>query len=321
VNCGYPGLYDGLGWCVYDLFYCLRIVAERAVVLYFEVIMTKMRSVIWDWRLVRAGSFRLDGGSMFGIIPKNLWSRVIDCDEQNRILLQTNCLLLDDHEGRKVLIETGYGDKFDEKSRSIFGMEERCIVDALGEIDVDPGEVTDVILTHLHFDHAAGLTGKAKVEGGDLRNNFPNAVIYVQKREWLDALANKSTMTRTYLREHLEPVREQVELVEGEGEVVPGIGVLPAPGHTWGQQAVLFGDDEGMVVFPGDVMPTVHHLGLAYNMGYDVEPYTNMQTKSRLLARACDEGWRWVIDHEAGDAIVRIVADDARPGSYRTDHV
>lgn len=270
---------------------------------------------IWNWKLLRAGSFRLDGGAMYGIIPKNLWRNRTPCDEQNRITLQTNCLLLDNG-SRTVLIETGYGNKFDAKQRAIFAMESRSILDALSEINVDPCDVTDVILTHLHFDHAGGLTRKPDHSGDTPIPNFPNAVVHIQRREWEDALANRSTMTRTYLRDHLDPVAESVALLDHETQPVPGIRVMPVPGHTWGQQAVIFSDDAGTLIFPGDVMPTANHAGLAFNMAYDVEPYTNMLTKSRLLARCVDEGWRWVIDHEPGNPVVRIVGDENRFGSY-----
>ncbi|MFG0330473.1 MAG: MBL fold metallo-hydrolase [Phycisphaerales bacterium] len=262
----------------------------------------------WNWRLLRAGTFRLDGGAMFGIIPKALWSDLNKPDRENRITLQTNCLLLEDG-GERVLVETGYGNKFDQKERSIFAMEKRWIRDALEEVGVAPADINHVILTHLHFDHAGGLSF---VDGkdDDPKSTFPNAKIHVQKVEWEDAIANKSTMRRTYMRNHLDPVEDQVQLVEGEVEVTPGIRVRPVPGHTWGQQAVIFRDAEGTVCFPGDVMPTINHVGLPYNMAYDMMPYENMQTKQTLLADAQRDGWRIVIDHEPGPAVVTVDRDD-----------
>jgi glyoxylase-like metal-dependent hydrolase (beta-lactamase superfamily II) len=124
-------------------------------------------------------------------------------------------------------------------------------------------------------------------------------------------------MTRTYLRDHLEPVRDQMVFHHGEGEVIPGIRVMNSPGHTWGQQAVVFADAEGTVIFPGDVMPTRAHSGLPYNMAYDMEPYTNVKTKSRLFEKCAREGWRWVIDHEPGDAIIRIEESGEGSSKYR----
>jgi glyoxylase-like metal-dependent hydrolase (beta-lactamase superfamily II) len=179
-----------------------------------------------------------------------------------------------------------------------------------------------VVLTHLHFDHAAGLTRFNA--GGEAVPVFPNAQIYVQRTEWEDALANKSTMTRTYLRNHLDPIAKQVKVIESDHardaqatEILPGIHVWPMPGHTWGQQAVRFDDGKGVVCFPGDVLPTVNHAGLAFSLGYDMLPYENMQQKQSLLQRAAVEAWRIALDHERGHPIVRVQSHVDRMGQYQ----
>lgn len=267
--------------------------------------------------MLRAGAFMLDGGAMFGIVPKPLWTRLVTPDEKNRIPMQTNCLLLEGH-GKLVLIETGIGNKFDEKKRGIYAMEDRCILDALAEEGVDPGAITDVIVTHLHFDHAGGLT-HSDGAGGAV-SSFPNASVHTQKLEWEDALANKSTMHSTYLRDHLDPVAGQIKTFEGSGEVLPGIRVEPLPGHTWGQQGVFFQGDGvaegGTVVFPGDLIPTVHHASPTYGMAYDVLPYESMVQKERFLGRAAAESWTVVLDHEVGDAVVRVEENPEKPGKH-----
>ncbi len=267
----------------------------------------------WSWRLLRAGGFRLDGGSMFGVVPKPVWSRLVEPDDRNRIPLQTNCVLLENG-STKVLVETGYGGKWSEKDRDVFALEPRTVVDALREVGARPGEIDVVVVTHLHFDHAGGLTHVG--DGGEPVRSFPNASIVVQQTEWDDARANKSTMTRTYLPGHLEPIENQVRAVDGEVEVEPGLTVWPMPGHTWGHQAVRFLDRDGVVCFPGDVMPTVNHVGPAFNMGYDMQPYRNMRSKARLLRRAAAEGWRLVLDHEPEHPVVRAADDPDRPGRY-----
>lgn len=252
---------------------------------------------------------------MFGVVPKPIWSKLAPPDERNRIPLQTNCLLLSDG-ARKVLIETGYGGKWAEKERDIYALEHRTVIDALREEKTSPEEIDHVIVTHLHFDHAGGLTHHD--ERGEPTSTFSNATIHVQQREWDDALANRSTMTRTYLRDHLDPIAAQIETHEGEREAFSSsaITVWPMPGHTWGQQAVRFDDGRGMVCFPGDVMPTVNHAGPAFSMGYDMEPYTNMQSKRELLERAAGEHWRLVLDHEPGEPVVRVAADPEKPGRF-----
>lgn len=286
---------------------------------------------------------------MFGLIPRTVWSRSVEPDEKGRIRVQHNCLLLEGG-GKRIVIETGTGDKLDDASREIFVMQKRTVCDALHEADCAPESIDFVIVTHLHFDHAGGLTRLARpgeapdwrgAAGGmtgarpehGVKRTFPNARVVVQAREWDDALANRSVMTRTYFTDHLEPVREQLLLVDSPApfpsyqtpdrgqrplltfeqratEVLPGLTVFRAPGHTWGQQAILFTDTSGQeVVFVPDVMPTAAHLGAAYSLGYDVEPYTTMITKSWLLATAAERGWLLVLDHEPGDPLRRVRAN------------
>jgi glyoxylase-like metal-dependent hydrolase (beta-lactamase superfamily II) len=242
---------------------------------------------------------------MFGVVPRAIWSRVTKPDDFNRIGLQTNCLLLRCGD-RVALVETGCGDKWSDKARSIFAIEERTVVDALGEQGVSTETVNDVIVTHLHFDHAGGLT---KADGDDVVPVFAEASIHVQGREWEDAIANRSTMRGTYLRTHLDPVADRVVLLDGEQEILPGVRSWPMPGHTWGQQAVLIDTADGVVCFPGDVCPTRHHVGAPYSMGYDMLPYQNMLSKRMLLERAAEESWTLVLDHEPGDAAFKVHAD------------
>jgi glyoxylase-like metal-dependent hydrolase (beta-lactamase superfamily II) len=275
--------------------------------------MTDVTSEPWTCDVLRAGSLRLDGGGMFGIIPKSMWSSWVEADDANRIDLQTNCLLLR-RGGRTVLVETGCGDKWSEKERAMYALERRTVVDALREHDVDPAAIDTVIVTHLHFDHAGGLT---TFGGGDPTDQdaspslvFPNAEIVVQRREWEDALANRSTMTRTYLRSHLDPIAERVRLVDGVADVAPGIRVEPLPGHTPGQQGVFVETTLGTVVFPGDLLPTIHHAHHSAATAYDMEPYETMLVKRRFLERAIDESLTIVLDHEPGEPSVRAVRDD-----------
>jgi len=295
----------------------------------------------YSWRLLRGGTFKLDGGSMFGLVPRVVWSKNTPPDDRGRIAVQHNCLLLESSTAggpsKKILIEVGSGNKLDAKSRDIFGMEDRTIVDALGDYETKPEDISAVVVSHLHFDHAGGLTRLpvAGENGGEFNAvpTFANAEVIVQEREWDDALANRSVMTRTYFKDHLEPIREQLRLVDspqpfsadnGYGwapdrgqnpgdvadrvtRVLPGIDVFRVPGHTWGQQAVMFTDNlNRTVVFTPDVMPTRAHLGAAYSLSYDVEPYTSMITKSWFLKEAAAHNWLLVLDHEPGNPVCRV---------------
>ena len=285
----------------------------------------------YTWKLLNAGPLWLDGGSMFGIVPRAIWNRTVPCDDQGRIELAHNCLLLDGPQ--PIVIETGSGDKFDAKTRRIYGLGDRTIINALHDAGGQCDDVDHVIVTHLHFDHAGGLTRRG--DGGGIVQTFPNATIHVQRREWDDALANRSVMTRTYLRENLEPIRSQVELCESptpfpvgylpqrdelpstdvshrETEILPGIFVFNVPGHTWGQQAVRFCDERGRdVVFCPDLIPTAAHVGAAYNMAYDVEPFISTVTRRWFLEEAVERNWLLVLDHEPGNPR-RVVQRDGK---------
>ncbi len=208
--------------------------------------------VRYSFRLLRAGRFRLDGGSMFGLIPRVVWSRTVEPppDDKGRIEVQHNCLLLERQGGpdtdakgrpiaRRVLLEVGTGNKLDEKSRAIFALEDRSIIDALGEVGVAPESIDTVVVSHLHFDHAGGLTrlcrdgetpdwtGPASCFSGSrgehgVKRTFPNAKVVVQSREWDDAVNARSVMSRTYFEDHLEPVKAQLALVDSPRAFAPG---------------------------------------------------------------------------------------------------
>jgi len=306
----------------------------------------------YSWKLLRAGEFRLDAGSMFGLVPRAVWSKTVPVDDRGRITVQHNCLLLERSgpgEGPKlILLETGSGDKMDPKSRDIFALQNRSITDALDEVNCRPENIQAVAVTHLHFDHAGGLTRlcrageipdwkpdvkSASPEGG-VKLTFPNAKVFAQQREWSDALANRSVMTRTYFRDHLDPIRNQIQLIDSPRpfapgvipdrdeapiapvslrttEVLPGLFLFLVPGHTWGQQAMMFTDTKGRtVVFTPDVMPTLNHLGAAYSLGYDVEPYTSMVSRRWFLDEAARNNWLLVLDHEPGNPCCRAKANE-----------
>ena len=257
---------------------------------------------------LRTGAFRLDGGGMFGLIPKTMWSQWTEADAHNRIALTTRSLLVESRDGL-VLVEAGYGDKWSDRERAMYELEPRTAVDALAELSVDPRDIAHVVLTHLHFDHAAGLT-RAGAAGPE--PVFPGARIHVQRQEWLDALANRSTMTRTYFRSHLDPVATQVELHDGACTPLAGIELIPTAGHTWGHQSILIAAPDGPVLFAGDACPTVHHAHPAASLGYDMLAYESMLSKLEILGRAVRGGWRLALDHDPQHAFARTVDREGR---------
>lgn len=261
--------------------------------------------------LIDGGSFKLDGGAMFGIVPKPLWQRRTPADEHNRIQLACNCLLVEwpRETDRRVIIETGHGPKYDAKEQGFFAIDpSHWLLNSLQAASVDPQTITDVILTHLHFDHAGGLT---RQRDGQLVLTFPNAKVHVQRREHDDAQANFSTMKSTYRQENLKPVDQAQawQLHDGEDQCVPGIHPLLTPGHTRGHHSIVVRGSDRTAVFPGDLLPTAAHLGAPYNMAYDLLPLENRESKNRLLKHAAQEDWLIFIDHEVETPVMQAVAE------------
>jgi len=265
--------------------------------------------------LLEAGWQRLDGGAMFGVVPKPLWSRRAPPDDRNRILLAMRCLLVEHPDGL-VLVDTGLGDKEDQKFLDIYGVENRGspgptrLEDAIREAGHQPAEVRWVINTHLHFDHAGGNTLVGQ-DGGAPRLAFPRATYIVQREELAFARHTNERTRASYLPPNFEPVAaaDRWRLVEGEVEVLPGISVRLTPGHVpWHQSVVLRSAGE-TAVFLGDVIPTSAHLPLPYIMGYDLEPLRTLESKRRLLADAVAGGWWFIFEHDPAVAMGRVVAE------------
>ncbi|HEU0300185.1 MAG TPA: MBL fold metallo-hydrolase [Longimicrobium sp.] len=254
---------------------------------------------------LEAGTQRLDGGAMFGVVPKPLWEKRIPADERNRIPLALRCLLVETADAL-VLIETGLGNKENEKFRDIYGVDnapaDPSHPDRLQELIAEAGfraaDVAVVIDTHLHFDHAGGNTFR---DGeGQVRVAFPNARYVVQRGEWEWAhLANERT-SASYLPDNYEPVMAagRLDLVEGDVEIVPGISVMRTPGHCPHHQSVLVRSGDETACFLADVIPTFAHLPLPWIMGYDVEPLVTLESKRALLRRAVEERWLLVSTHD-----------------------
>ncbi len=250
---------------------------------------------------LEAGLQRLDGGAMFGVVPKPLWEKRIPADERNRIPLAMRCLLVETPDAL-VLIDDGAGNKEDAKFRSIYGLENAGsptrLEEAIRDAGFSPDDVAVVIDTHLHFDHAGGNTFVD--EEGQVRLSFPRARYHVQKGEFEFAHWQNERIQASYLPHNFDPVRDagRFAFLEGEAEVLPGIRVLPTPGHTPHHQSVLIESEGQAALFLGDVVPTSAHLAYPWIMGYDVEPLVTLETKKALLPRARERGWLLVFEHD-----------------------
>ncbi|MFN0136133.1 MAG: MBL fold metallo-hydrolase [Phycisphaerae bacterium] len=262
-------------------------------------------------RVISGGKLKLDGGAMFGIIPKPIWSRSCPADGENRIQLACNCLLLEWTGGRRAIVESGHGEKYAEKEQGFFEIDPaRWLLQSLDEIGVEPASIDDVLLTHLHFDHAGGLTRR---DGERVVATFPRAKVHVQRAEHEDARANFGIMTNTYREENYQAIdaADAWRLSDGGGEMIPGVTALPTMGHTRGHQSIVVRGRDRTLVFAGDVMPTRHHIGRPYNMGYDLFPLDNRESKNRVMKQAADEGWIVCIGHEP-DAPLQTVQSDGK---------
>lgn len=256
--------------------------------------------------LLDAGPLKLDGGAMFGLIPKTLWQRGCPADEDNRIQLACNSLLVTWPEApeRRLIVETGPGNKYTAKEQRIFALDPTHWLGAtLARRGIDPATITDVVLTHLHFDHAGGLTQRV---GEQVVFTFPNAIAHVQQQEYDDAQRNHSVMTATYRPENLALPAERWRLAEGDVDILPGVRVVATPGHTRGHQSVIISGRRRKLVFAGDLMPTRHHVGPPYNMAYDLLPLDNRETKRRMLAWIVAEDALLVLDHDPDTPVVTV---------------
>ncbi len=266
---------------------------------------------------IRSGSLRLDGGAMFGIVPKPLWERRAAADERNRILLGMRSFLIE-HDVGLVLVETGLGNKEDAKFRDIYGVENAgadhrtALEDGLHAAGFRPEDVAIVIDTHLHFDHAGGNTYRDR--DGAIRLTFPKARYVVQSGEYHYATHTNERTAGSYFAHNFVPVREAgaFDLIDGEREMVPGIRLLPTPGHTPHHQSVLLESGGVRACILADLVPTTTHLPLPWIMGYDVEPLVTLETKRRVLERAQAEDWLLLFVHDPGIVGGRLVGGEFR---------
>ncbi len=261
-------------------------------------------------KVIESGYFALDGGAMFGIIPKPLWEKTNPADGMNRIAMAARLLLLE-WDNDKMLIDTGMGEKWDEKSRSIYGIDpETTLEKSLKAAGVNPEDITKVLHTHLHFDHAGG---SVKEEKGKLVPAFPNAKYFVRKKnfEWG---SNPSDRDRgSYIKQNFIPLMEHgvLELIDDNTtDFLDGISLYEINGHTFGQQAIKISDGTETLFFCADLIPMHAHVPLPYIMGYDLQPLVTLQEKKEVLAKAADEDWTLVVQHDPEVVAVKVERTD-----------
>lgn len=260
----------------------------------------------FDVFILTDGYERLDGGAMFGVVPKVLWEKINPPDDRNRILMGLNCLLVIG-EGKRVLVDTGVGDKNSDKFCDIYGIERRpTLLESLKGYGLTPGDIDIVVNTHLHFDHAGGNTyfdGKGKA-----LPTFPNARYFIQKGEWDVALNPNERTKATYLEENFLPLEEtkRLELIDGEVEIIKGLKTLKTPGHTMHHQSIMIESGDVCGLFIGDLIPMAPHFHLPYIMAYDLYPLATLETKRWLLKQAMEEDWIVFLEHDPNMRVGRV---------------
>lgn len=262
--------------------------------------MTVDKLALGDFEIVglRDGFFYLDGGAMFGIVPKVLWEKKCPADAKNRIKLALNSLLVRTPEA-VILVETGIGSKFGQKFQDIYGVERKAgLLTALSRLGLRPDDVDVVINTHLHFDHCGGNTSHDKE--GRIVPAFPRARHIIQEGEWESALHPNEREKSSYLAENFLPLEKHglLELVKGDQLVVRGVEVVLTPGHTSNHQGVKVRSRDQTLFCLGDLVPTSAHVGLPYIMSYDLYPLVTIETRKRYYEQALAENWILAFVHD-----------------------
>jgi glyoxylase-like metal-dependent hydrolase (beta-lactamase superfamily II) len=263
--------------------------------------------------VVPGGEFRLDGGAMFGVVPRALWQRVAPPDEENRVTLNANCLFVE-AAGERVLVETGMGDKWTQRQRAMYGVSSGpTLAESLHQqTGCRPEDVSIVVNTHLHFDHAGGNT-TLDPEGRAVPS-FPNARYFVSRSEYEHAEAPHERDRASYLHENWRPLAEsrQLELKEDDYEVVPGLMLETVPGHSRTMQCVRL-DRGGRTLYGfADLVPTRAHVPLAWVMGYDLYPVETVEAKRRLLPVAAREGWLCLFYHDPTQPLAHLIEEEGK---------
>jgi len=254
--------------------------------------------------------FRLDGGAMFGVVPRNLWSQTCPPDDQNRIRMNMNCLFIEG-QGERILIDTGIGDKWSDKHRTMYGIDrKRSFDESLRAIaGVGSKDISIVINTHLHFDHAGGNTNvDASGKGVPA---FPNARYFVSRAEYEHAESPSERDRASYLPDNWRPLKDtgQLELQESEYEVVPGLRMETQAGHNRSMQCARLEQDGKTLFGFADLVPMRAHVPFAWIMGFDLYPVETLEAKKKLIPQAAREDWTCLFYHDPEEPFGRVVKD------------
>lgn len=268
---------------------------------------------IGDYKIstIECGTLGLDGGAMFGIVPKTIWEKTNPADERNRITLAMRAMLIQGG-GKNILVECGAGDKLNDKLKGIYSIDysQYSLDSSLSKAGVNTEDITDVVITHLHFDHTGGAT-RLNNEG-TLTASFPNATYYIHQDQWNTAHNPTPRDKASYFHENYELLSNngQLELVKNEGELFAGIETVVVNGHTTGQMLIKISGGDRVLMYISDLVPTASHLPVPFLMGYDLEPLKTMEEKERVLSQAVEENWILFYGHDPFRAASGVIKSD-----------
>jgi glyoxylase-like metal-dependent hydrolase (beta-lactamase superfamily II) len=266
----------------------------------------------FECQIVGDGRYLLDGGAMFGVVPKVLWERQHPADDSNRIGLALNCLLARGAD-RVILVDCGMGNLWTAREIEMYGLQrpDGDLIEDLARVNVKPEEVTDLILTHLHFDHAGGM-----VKGQDGELVFPQATHWIQAQHLRWARDPTDRDRRSFRPEVLRAIESDacdLKIVDGTEQILPGVEVLPVHGHTPGQQLVLFGEPGGeRLLYAADLVPFASQLHLPWIMGFDLNPLLTLQEKREILPRAVFDEWVLLFEHDEKTPAATVIFEEGR---------
>jgi len=263
--------------------------------------------------LLPTGTFKLDGGAMFGIVPKRLWNKANPADENNLCTWALRCLLIETGD-RKILVDCSIGDKQDARWRSFFEPTGAVSpLPALAERGITPEAITDVFLTHLHFDHCGG--GVSFDENGKLVPTFPNAIYWSNEQQWRSAMDPNEKEKASFLKENFVPLKEagRVQFIDVQRDMLdwlPGLKVQFTHGHTDAMMSLHIDAPQGYFVYCADAMPSSYHLNMPWVMAYDIRPLTTLEEKAWLLETAVDNDWRLIFEHDPQTACASLLRSE-----------
>lgn len=269
----------------------------------------------FDLFTIETGDFKLDGGAMFGVVPKTLWSKHIPVDELNRIPMVMRCLLIKSHKtGRLYLIDSGAGTKLNAKMTDIYQLsfETKSLEKSFKEHGFTFEDVTDIIFTHLHFDHCGGTT--CFDGNGAIAFTFPNARYHVTTSQWENAIEPNAREKASFMKNNIEPLANsgKLHLVQPNHEYERGLNTIMVNGHTVGQQLPIIEAGGKTLVFIADLVPTHIHVPLAWVMGYDMAPIQTLEEKDRFLKKASEQNWYLYLEHDSQEELITVGYENGR---------